>query len=71
MRQYGRRGPNALDRPIKMRPSGGRRANSSCLKSRSRRAYNRSAMGIAQARLVNYYAEATPFAPDARFPARA
>ena len=31
-------------------------------------AYNRSAMGIAQARLVNYYAEATPFAPDARFP---
>ena len=25
VRQYGRRGPGALDRPIKMRPSGGAR----------------------------------------------
>ena len=62
--------PQRLDRPIKMRtPPAERRANSSCLKSRSRGAYNRSVSGYRSGlRLSTTGAEATPLLPDARFP---
>ena len=63
VRQYGRRGPNALTGPSRCDPPAGAQANSSCFEvAFAPGAYNRSAISIAQARPSTTTRQATPFA---------